>query len=239
MTGSRKMIEVLNRYGYIPSYNTIEEIETELTFEASKDQTMTPAGIDKDPNLGTGFAWDNYDRFVETLTGKNTLHDTVGICYQTKLSECEPSTSSTGDFTRTTKQTPCLALNVLSGQKRRRTYEAHFLDVEPYRKKPKLSNAVFLPLDDKKWKYIPESYKKAKEKDTMWMLDIFANNGNEIPMWVGWNALLYQKWTDREMHKIVYLPQINESLTSHSVVAESISGMSKRVNCKNCISNSK
>ena len=92
MTGSRKMIEVLNRYGYIPSYNTIEEIETELTFEASKDQTMTPAGIDKDPNLGTGLAWDNYDRFVETLTDKNTLHDTVGICYQTKLSECEPST---------------------------------------------------------------------------------------------------------------------------------------------------
>ena len=31
-TGSRKMIELLNRYGHTPSYNTIEEIETELTF---------------------------------------------------------------------------------------------------------------------------------------------------------------------------------------------------------------
>lgn len=26
--------------------------------------------------------WDNYDRFVETSSGKNTLHDTVGIIYQ-------------------------------------------------------------------------------------------------------------------------------------------------------------
>ena len=67
MTGSRKMIEVLNRYGYIPSYNTIEEIETELTFEASKDQTMTPAGIDKDPNLEIGINsvyWKDYYRLM-------------------------------------------------------------------------------------------------------------------------------------------------------------------------------
>lgn len=27
-------------------------------------------------------AFDNYDRFVETITGKDTLHDTVGIIYQ-------------------------------------------------------------------------------------------------------------------------------------------------------------
>lgn len=27
-------------------------------------------------------AWDNYDVAIETLDGKNTLHLTVGICYQ-------------------------------------------------------------------------------------------------------------------------------------------------------------
>ncbi|XP_032781198.2 uncharacterized protein LOC116919333, partial [Daphnia magna] len=37
--------------------------------------------------LGHGVAFDNYDRFVETLTGKDTLHDTVGIVYQ-DVSEC-------------------------------------------------------------------------------------------------------------------------------------------------------
>ena len=34
------------------------------------------------PNLNTGNVFGNYDRYLETLTGKNTLHDTVGIVYQ-------------------------------------------------------------------------------------------------------------------------------------------------------------
>lgn len=35
-------------------------------------------------NLGTGLAWDNYDVNMETIDGKDTLHATVGICYQNK-----------------------------------------------------------------------------------------------------------------------------------------------------------
>ena len=34
------------------------------------------------PNLNTENVFGNYDRYLETLTGKNTLHDTVGIVYQ-------------------------------------------------------------------------------------------------------------------------------------------------------------
>ncbi|KAH0549583.1 hypothetical protein KQX54_010589 [Cotesia glomerata] len=30
----------------------------------------------------TGVAFDNFDRYVDTLNGKETLHDTVGIIYQ-------------------------------------------------------------------------------------------------------------------------------------------------------------
>ena len=60
--------------------------------------------------------------------------------------------------------------------------EAHFLDVEPYRKKSKLSNAVFIPLNDERRKYIPESHKMAKEKDTLWIFGLFVNNENKIPM---------------------------------------------------------
>ena len=33
-------------------------------------------------STATGVAWDNFDRFVETKSGKHTLHDTVGIAYQ-------------------------------------------------------------------------------------------------------------------------------------------------------------
>lgn len=34
------------------------------------------------PDLNNGVEFDNYDRFTETLTGKDTLHETVGIIYQ-------------------------------------------------------------------------------------------------------------------------------------------------------------
>ena len=66
--------------GHCASYTTLEELETELTY-SMEDNDLTPDGIEKDPNLATGVAFDNFDRFVETLSGKDTLHDTVGIVY--------------------------------------------------------------------------------------------------------------------------------------------------------------
>ena len=36
-----------------------------------------------DANACTGLAFDNCNHFVETSTGKDTLHDTVGMAYQT------------------------------------------------------------------------------------------------------------------------------------------------------------
>ena len=82
LTGSRKVIDVLNRFGYTVSYNVVEELETEMTLEANNKAQLTPFGMGLDANLGTGVAFDNYDEFVETLSGKDTLHDTVGIAYQ-------------------------------------------------------------------------------------------------------------------------------------------------------------
>ena len=36
LTGSRKVVEILNRMGHCVNYSTVEELETELTFEANK-----------------------------------------------------------------------------------------------------------------------------------------------------------------------------------------------------------
>lgn len=37
--------------------------------------------IKRNPELFTGVVYDNFDRFMETTSGKDTLHDTVGIIY--------------------------------------------------------------------------------------------------------------------------------------------------------------
>ena len=41
LTGSKTVLQILNRYGYCSSYNTIQEIETELTFKANKRGNFT------------------------------------------------------------------------------------------------------------------------------------------------------------------------------------------------------
>ena len=60
--------------------------------------------------LATGVAWDNWDRFVNTLTGKDTLHDTVGVCYQvvddSKSPNKAPAQNQVGDDARSSNAAP-------------------------------------------------------------------------------------------------------------------------------------
>lgn len=42
ITGSKKFIEVMNRLGHSASYSTIQELETELTFHATKEAVNSP-----------------------------------------------------------------------------------------------------------------------------------------------------------------------------------------------------
>lgn len=64
----------MNRHRYCAIFHTIEEIETETTFESTKRNVVTPIGIKLNPRYGTGEAWDNFDRFIEIIPGKETLH---------------------------------------------------------------------------------------------------------------------------------------------------------------------
>ena len=73
------MIEVLHRLGHSISYSAVEEIEIELTFEGKKENHFIPQQMTMYSEAGVGLAFDKFHRFVETLSGKDTLHDTVGI----------------------------------------------------------------------------------------------------------------------------------------------------------------
>ncbi|GFY18256.1 hypothetical protein TNCV_2046621 [Trichonephila clavipes] len=76
------MINILNRLGLCCNYNTLEELETEATISSVNRSQIRPPDIIQSPSLSTGVAFDNIDRYVDTLTEKDTLHDTVEIIYQ-------------------------------------------------------------------------------------------------------------------------------------------------------------
>ena len=56
----------------------------------TKEKRLTPNVMSLNPAINIDVAFDNFDRYVETLSGKETLHDTVGIA-------CETSSSAIGD----------------------------------------------------------------------------------------------------------------------------------------------
>lgn len=77
LTISRKVIDIMNRYGHCCSYNVIEELETEVIFSSTNRSNICPEGISLSPDLFTEI-FDNFDRYVDTTKGnacgKDTLH---------------------------------------------------------------------------------------------------------------------------------------------------------------------
>ena len=221
LTGSKTVLQILNRYGYCSSYNTIQEIETELTFEANKRQEILPYGMELGIN-DTGIAWDNYDCFVETKDGKDTLHDTVGISYQTLQKQVEPENNENNSIENE------IDLEIQRfhdkkdlGKKRRRAYSSRMLDIEPYRKKPKMDASKLLPPSAKRYAFQPPSLAAAQKKDFLRVFSSKFDETNSIPMWVGCNSRNDASSFDQKQ-KIFYLPPIKQSPTSHSVVLETM-----------------
>lgn len=76
LTNSRQVI-ILNRYGHTIGYNLAEELETEMTYTSIQDNKVIPKGITAANGHSTHIAFNNFDRFVDTTSGKDTMHDTV------------------------------------------------------------------------------------------------------------------------------------------------------------------
>ena len=71
------------------NYHAVEEIETKLIFNATETQIKTTNGTSACSKGGIGWAFDNFDRFLEIQSGKDTLHDTVGTSYELVFSEAK------------------------------------------------------------------------------------------------------------------------------------------------------
>ena len=98
---------MLNRYGHYVSYTATEELETEQTNTFTSASKISPPDLVPGFSLVVGIAYDNFNQFLETLTGKETLHDTVHIVHQSVSEETfravaialENRSSASGDST--------------------------------------------------------------------------------------------------------------------------------------------
>ena len=209
LTGSKKVITILNRLGHCVSYSLAESIETDLATTISIKDDRTPEGITQQPGLATGLAWDNFDHNTETLSGGETLHDTVGICYQNiPLPNNAPSQNE-----RSSEGNQSMAEST-PRKKRKRSFQFTSKDIQPYTKKPRISTFSYVKTQTE----TPQGFRLGVVSDIAWMMSCALFK--DTPMWSGWNA---KGSTDHLPAQVIaYMNNINLPSTRLDVVAETL-----------------
>lgn len=233
ITSSRKVVDIVNKFGHCCSYNVIEGLETESTFSASRSATLCPEGVQKGMKYFTSVAFDNFDRYVETTNGKDTLHDTVGILIQNIVP------SVTLDFDNSDRiNDDNLDLDISSDSRdfddfygdndranertRRKRMRRTFHEVaEPLEKylKPTKCFERLLPLNDPKRLVTVPDKTFIDRLDFLWVLSHHCKVENSS-LWAGFNSKVLKD--DSPQQKIFYLTPINHSPTSPTVVYETM-----------------
>lgn len=106
MACSKKVVQIIYRLGHCCSYNVVEGQETVATLFASFKKTVCPAGVKMWPNLFISAVFDNFDRYVDTGVGENTLYDTVGILVQKKYCRRTDDDSDSSDVSSDDEDDP-------------------------------------------------------------------------------------------------------------------------------------
>ena len=97
-------------------------------------------------------AFGKFDRYIEIVSGKDTLHKAVGIAYETLFSATEESVDYQAEDNQQVKvnmhmdrESLVVTSDVSQNKKRRTNFVATGLDIEPYRKKPKMLFSGMIP----------------------------------------------------------------------------------------------
>lgn len=206
ITGSRKVIEILNHLGHSVGYHVTETIENDLALNISNKNCITPDSLLKLSGLSTGTAWDNYDENTETLSGSDTLHDTVGICYQNVSTDNVPEQTGTIAPQPSTVRPKHLV--------RKRSLDIEDPTLEPYKKRPKIKDFRYpvKVISD------PINLSESKRRDFIWSICHFLYSN--IPMWSGWNSLTMEDHLPKQV--IGYMDNLSLPPTRLDVVLETL-----------------
>ncbi|KAG1693158.1 Complement component receptor 1-like protein [Nymphon striatum] len=217
LTGSKKIITLMNRMGHSLNYHAIEEIETDIAYAILDRGLNCPAG--SIPGVPCGLAFDNYDELTNSLSGADTLHDTMGIMYQTQNTEATSSHDAEGPNEDVCgSQTTEIPFPSMTRKKKRRKFDASGVALAPYRKKPRMD--VF-SYDNKIYRDTSIDVSVSSQKlDFLWML-MHAFEMESIPMWTRFNAWNYVDHLPKQV--VLYMPNIDRSPTNDDVVVETLS----------------
>lgn len=214
LTGSKKVVDILSRQGYCITYPSILELETSAAYCCVSNNQLCPTSIQRTSILSSGVAWDNYDRYVETSSGKNTLHDTVGIIYQNIPTEEELNIIKRNDASTEAERNSSSNVRDLAGRRKRSFEEQSFENIlYAKQRRPEFWRSSVASPEE------PQNLINFQHRHFTWVLSHNLKISN-TPMWVGYNAKILKD--DSRIQKIEYLTQINNSPTDPAVVKETM-----------------
>lgn len=237
LSGSRKIIDILNKYGVSPSYHVLEELETRAANSAIKTSAILPPEVVRLANYITVLAFNNFDRFTDSKRnfGQDSLHDTVGIVSQIQLPsvipDCQDSSgnnelsqnievdekSNTIENISVESIIDLDEINFIVGK---RKFVSQQVEKQPFCKKLKMTeNLLSLKEHDECFGQMQVNPDEYIYLDLAWMFSHVANIPN-TPMWVGFNNEIIIDNSPKQ--KVFYLQNLNASPTNHSVVKETL-----------------
>ena len=152
-------------------------------------------------------AFDNYDCFVETLSGSDTLHDTVDIVYQDRSDLSNPIINEKSTIS-----------TVVFGNRRRWSFQAAAKEIPSYHKRNQKWQKIMTKLDNPKRERNPA--KSRLRSPYGFPLDASPLFWSEELPHVDWLECKSSSKRSKPiaLQRVGYLPPMNSSSTSTAVV---------------------
>ncbi|GFT80399.1 uncharacterized protein TNCV_2184551 [Trichonephila clavipes] len=156
------------------------------------------------PSLSTCVAFDNFDRYVDTLTEKDTLHDTEGIIYQNVIDDYDIELNSSSISGNLDIQLP--------PTKRRRTFNEEIPELPSFNHRLQMLENL-TPVEN--GPTLPTNLPLIETIYLLYLLSHFLHVPI-TPMWTGFNSKIIKDTSPKQ--KVSYLTAINFSPTNVMVV---------------------
>jgi len=208
-TGSKFLINCLNRLGHCTSYDQVSIIETsfaEAQAVLRNQRSFVPNNVQ--PSRFVTFVYDNCDHNPETSSGVS-MHCTNGILIQRRV--------NTADNSEFIINIPTVCNQ---GQKRR-SFKPILSEVQPYYPPKERNNPEIVRETEIHSNLIVQTV--SKKAELLWVLSRYKSMQEDvkqgIPSWTGFYYEVMPRTTN-EPHSVYYLPTINQSPTRFDTVQE-------------------
>jgi len=202
LSGSAQLIGLLNGFGYSISHTSVLEHDTALAQqEVQRGSRALPSCLQK--SVFTTLIWDNNDFGEQTLSGKDTTHNTNGIAVQHAEIHQDADAHSTLPPVQGMRKT------------RKRSLPAPHTEVVTFSGEKKSSPKAFAGNMKLEMTHYEPTLYPHKKKDAAFYITKWPQK-RLLPAWTGFNQLLTSSIPPKAT--IAYLPVVNDSPTDLNTV---------------------